>query len=44
MVFLLVIFIGSPYAAISQLKAGEPIVIGGPTALGSTGMTNMNIN
>ena len=30
-----VIFITSPYTAYSQLKPGEPIVIGVPTALGS---------
>jgi branched-chain amino acid transport system substrate-binding protein len=33
--FVLVIFITSPYTAYSQLKPGDPIVIGVPTALGS---------
>jgi branched-chain amino acid transport system substrate-binding protein len=35
MVFVLAIFIGFPYTAHSQLKPGEPIVIGVPTALGA---------
>ncbi|MGZ3648984.1 MAG: ABC transporter substrate-binding protein, partial [Syntrophales bacterium] len=30
-----VIFIGFPHTAVAQLKPGEPIVIGVPTALGS---------
>jgi branched-chain amino acid transport system substrate-binding protein len=33
--FALAVFIASPYTAHSQLKPGEPIVIGVPTALGS---------
>src|SRR5512147_1110922 len=35
LVFGSVIFITTPYIAYSQLKTGEPIVIGVPTALGS---------
>ena len=35
MLFVLAIFIGIPYTANAQLKPGEPIVIGVPTALGS---------
>jgi len=35
LVFTLAIFVASPYTAHSQLKAGEPIVLGVPTALGS---------
>jgi branched-chain amino acid transport system substrate-binding protein len=35
MLFVLAIFIVSPYMAHAQLKPGEPIVIGVPTALGS---------
>ncbi len=35
LVFVSVIFIAAPYIAYSQLKPGEPIVIGVPTALGS---------
>jgi branched-chain amino acid transport system substrate-binding protein len=33
--FALAVFIASPYTAHSQLKPGEPIVLGVPTALGS---------
>ena len=33
--FALVIFVVSPYTAHSQLKPGDPIVVGVPTALGS---------
>ena len=33
--FALAIFIVSPYTADAQLKPGDPIVIGVPTALGS---------
>ena len=35
MLFVLAIFISFPYTACAQLKPGEPIVIGVPTALGS---------
>jgi branched-chain amino acid transport system substrate-binding protein len=35
MLFVLAIFISFPYTASAQLKPGEPIVIGVPTALGS---------
>jgi branched-chain amino acid transport system substrate-binding protein len=35
MLFVLAIFVVSPYIAHAQLKPGEPIVIGVPTALGS---------
>jgi branched-chain amino acid transport system substrate-binding protein len=34
-VFVLMIFMGLPYNAVAQLKPGEPIVLGVPTALGS---------
>jgi branched-chain amino acid transport system substrate-binding protein len=35
MLFVLAIFISFPYTASAQLKPGEPIVLGVPTALGS---------
>jgi len=35
LLFVLVIFVASPYTAHSQLKPGEPIILGVPTALGS---------
>jgi len=35
MLFVLTIFISFPYTASAQLKPGEPIVLGVPTALGS---------
>ncbi len=35
LIFVWVIFIATPYIAYSQLKPGDPIVIGVPTALGS---------
>jgi branched-chain amino acid transport system substrate-binding protein len=35
LLFVLAIFISMPYTASAQLKPGEPIVIGVPTALGS---------
>src|SRR5512139_199238 len=35
MLFVLAIFISFPYMASAQLKPGEPIVLGVPTALGS---------
>jgi branched-chain amino acid transport system substrate-binding protein len=35
MLFVLAVFIGMPYTANAQLKPGEPIVLGVPTALGS---------
>ncbi len=33
--FVLAIFMTFPYAAVAQLKAGDPIVFGVPTALGA---------
>jgi len=35
LLFALAIFLASPYTAHSQLKSGEPIILGVPTALGS---------